>query len=151
MNLWMVAERKVSTNPRPLILPGHSPPPAGHVVGSCRHVWSKNLTGHIWKLQDKRKFMQQIFWLFKHHCLANTVQKPCHNKLPFEMDGVYSPLIGLANTVPGRGVLALPRGARPKFRSGEGRATTVTAVHGPLRDVCVCCGHLPCHHRPHLM
>lgn len=116
----MVAEKKVSVNPRPPFLPERSLPPAGHVVGFCQHVWWGTSEDTFGKSKRKGNSCKKFFWLFKHHCLVNTVQKPCHNKLLFEMDGVYSALIGSGNLAsPFPGVLALPHGSQPKFRSRE--------------------------------
>lgn len=48
-------------------------------------------------------------------------QEPFHNTFPFEMNGVYSPLLVQtpSQTFSWRGILVFPRGTLPGFRSGE--------------------------------
>lgn len=132
----------------------HLPAPDGHVVGFCQHVWWMNLGGHIWKIQEKGKFMQTFIWLFTHHCLVNMVQKPCHNKLPFERDGVYSALIGLESWQArslGEASRLFPTAAGQSSAVERRRSTTtVAAAHGPGRQAWVRRDHLLRHHRPHL-
>lgn len=90
-----------------------------------------NLRGHIWKIQEKWKFMQKFFWLFKHHCLVNVGQNLV--TASFLSKGMLFTFL-LSVRRPGKpfpwwGVLAPPRGTQPEFRSGE-----LHQCHRPRRD-----------------
>lgn len=75
-----------------------------------------------------------FFSLWKHHPLVNMGQKPCHNKLPFEIDSVYSPLISLATwQAPFIHVVSWHFPMAPGRRSEVVRCTPA-ALHRPRRD-----------------
>lgn len=69
------------------------------------------------------------------------VQKPCHNKLPFERDGVDSALIGLetwqARSLGEASRLFHTAAGQSSAVEGRRSTTTVAAAHGTGRHACV--------------
>ena len=95
MNSWMAAERKMSVNPRnapTTFCPEPSPPPTVCYWSKCGGWTSEDTFGKSKRNANSCKY---FFWRFTHHCSVNMVQKPCHNKLPSEMDVASIPLTSL--------------------------------------------------------
>lgn len=143
MNSWLAAER-MSVNPRnapsTTFCPEPSPPPTGLFL---KQVWRMNLWRHIWKIQEKWKFMQGFFFFF--YALPIIVQWTWSEKLvtiSFLLKWTLLPFLlsvwKAGMPFPWWGILAPPCGIQPEFRGSR-----LHPCRGPRRDAQVHVALLP--------